>query len=168
MDSSNNKPTVDYELLPVGLPPKGDDPKKGGNGGGAGAPTNAKYDPQWAQRASAALMESQGMKVVEVQQTLTELRKTQAAVARSLGETKEAVLWLQKLEVLEQQLTLVPRYREKAQKIVAEMDNITQRVAKAKKRASKLSGEEFPEYHGVVGVGGGMRKGSGGAGSSSR
>ena len=54
------------------------------------------------------------MPVVEVQQTITELRKTQAAVARSLTETKEAVLWLQKLEVLEQQLTLVPRYREKA------------------------------------------------------
>ena len=177
--SASTDPNGDYELLPVGLPPKSDDVRGGvgGGAGGGGAPKNAKFDPQWAQRASATLMESQGLKVVEVQQTLTELRKTQAAVARSLGETKEAVLWLQKLEVLEQQLTLVPRYKEKAQNIVAEMANITQRVARAKKRASKLSGEQFPEYDGGMGGGGGgLGRGSGGggggggggAGSSSR
>ena len=48
------------------------------SGGGAAtsdAPRNAKYDPLWARRAAAALMESQGLKVVEVQQTVTELRK---------------------------------------------------------------------------------------------
>ena len=54
----------DFELLPVGLP-KGDD-LRGANGGGAGAPKNAKFDPQWAQRASTTLMESQGLKVVEM------------------------------------------------------------------------------------------------------
>jgi hypothetical protein len=160
-----SEPNGDFELLPVGLPPAGaDDATKGvgSSAGASGAPKNAKFDPQWAQRASATLMESQGLKVVEVQQTLTELRKTQAAVARSLGETKEAVLWLQKLEVLEQQLTLVPKYKEKAQRIVSEMANITMRVAKAKKRAAKLSGEEFPEYDG--GAGGGLGRGSGGGG----
>ena len=161
MDVTNTNDRNDYELLPVGLP-TGDD-VRGGNGGGTGAPKNAKFDPQWAQRASASLMESQGLKVVEVQQTLTELRKTQAAVARSLGETREAVLWLQNLEALEQQLTLVPRYKEKAQRIVAEMANISQRVAKAKKRASKLSGEVFPEYN--DGSGGGLGRGSGGGSS---
>jgi uncharacterized membrane protein YgcG len=94
-------------------------------------------------------------------------------VARGLEETREAVLWLQKLEVLEQQLTLVPRYKEKAQTIVAAMASIAARVAKAKKRASKLSGEEFPEYDGGAAAGasrggGGGGGGGGGAGSSSR
>lgn len=84
--------------------------------------------------------------MVEAQQTIAELRKTQASVAKSLGETRDAVLWLQKLEVLEQQLVLVPEYRERAKKIVAEMAAVSQRLAKAKKRASALSGEEFPDY----------------------
>ena len=53
-------------------------------------------------------MDTRGVKVVEVQQTVAELRKTQYSVRRSLGETRDAVLWLQKLEVLEQQLVLVP------------------------------------------------------------
>jgi Mg2+ and Co2+ transporter CorA len=91
-------------------------------------------------------MDTRGVKVVEVQQTVAELRKTQSSVRRSLGETRDAVLWLQKLEVLEQQLVLVPEYRERAKKIVNDMASIAQRVAKAKKRASALSGETFPEW----------------------
>ena len=80
------------------------------------------------------------MKVVEAQQTIAELRKTQSSVRRSLGETRDAVLWLQKLEILEQQLVLVPEYRERAKKVVADMESIARRVAEAKKRASALSG----------------------------
>lgn len=170
MEGSGNEDGGEYELLPAGLPPRDGSDDLAGVGG---APVNAKFDPQWAQRASARFMETQGVKVVEVQQTLAELRKTQAAVARSLGDTREAVLWLQNLKMLEQQLTLVPRYKEKAQRIVHEMAAITQRVAKAKKRASKLSGEEFPEYDGGAGGGlgrtiGGGGGGRGGIGSSSR
>ena len=40
----------------------------------------------------------------------------------------------------------MPEYRERAKKIVAEMAAVSQRLAKAKKRASALSGEEFPDY----------------------
>ena len=94
------------------------------------------------------LMDTRGVRVVEVQQTIAELRKTQAAVSRSLGETRDAVLWLQKLEVLEQQLVLVPEYRERAKKIVTDMQSIAIRVAKAKKIASALGGETFPEWDG--------------------
>ena len=65
-----------------------------------------------------------------------------------MGETRDAVLWLQKLEVLEQQLVLVPEYRERAKKIVTDMQSIAIRVAKAKKRASALGGETFPEWDG--------------------
>lgn len=147
--TSNQPPDADYELLPVGLPAKG-----GGPGGGAGSgetPSNAKFDPRWAERAASQLMDTTGLRAVEVQQTIAELRKTQAAVSRSLGETKEAVLWLQKLEVLEQQLVAVPEYREKAKRIVAEMASLAARVAKAKRRAAKLSGVEFPDYDGTTG-----------------
>jgi hypothetical protein len=132
----------DPERLPAGLP------------AGASAadvtslppPPSAKHDPRWASRSASRLMETSGARVVEAQQTIAELRKTQASVAKSLGETRDAVLWLQKLEVLEQQLVLVPEYRERAKKIVAEMAAVSQRLAKAKKRASALSGEEFPDY----------------------
>lgn len=147
--TSNQPPDADYELLPVGLPAKG-----GGPGGGAGSgetPSNAKFDPRWAERAASQLMDTTGLRAVEVQQTIAELRKTQAAVSRSLGETKEAVLWLQKLEVLEQQLVAVPEYKEKAKRIVAEMASLAARVAKAKRRAAKLSGVEFPDYDGTTG-----------------
>ena len=142
--TSNQPPDADYELLPAGLPAKG-----GGPGGGAGSgetPSNAKFDPRWAERAASQLMDTTGLRAVEVQQTIAELRKTQTAVSKSLGETKEAVLWLQKLEVLEQQLVAVPEYREKAKRIVAEMASLASRVAKAKRRAAKLSGVEFPDY----------------------
>lgn len=137
-----------YELLPAGLPLA----DASSSGGGVAAesvptpPSNAKFDPRWARRAATQLMDTRGVKVVEVQQTVAELRKTQSSVRRSLGETRDAVLWLQKLEVLEQQLVLVPEYRERAKKIVADMASIAQRVAKAKKRASALSGETFPEW----------------------
>ena len=137
-----------YELLPAGLPLA----DASSSGGGVAAesvptpPSNAKFDPRWARRAATQLMDTHGVKVVEVQQTVAELRKTQSSVRRSLGETRDAVLWLQKLEVLEQQLVLVPEYRERAKKIVADMASIAQRVAKAKKRASALSGETFPEW----------------------
>ena len=133
----------------MGLPDK-----RGGPGGGAGSgetPSNAKFDPRWAERAASQLMDTTGLRAVEVQQTIAELRKTQAAVSRSLGETKEAVLWLQKLEVLEQQLVAVPEYKEKAKRIVAEMASLAARVAKAKRRAAKLSGVEFPDYDGTTG-----------------
>ena len=105
-------------------------------------------------------MDTRGVKVVEVQQTVAELRKTQAAVRRSLGETRNAVLWLQKLELLEQQLVMVPEYRERAKKVVADMASIAQRVAKAKKRASALSGKMFPEWEDEHGTGGGGAQGS--------
>ena len=147
--TSNQPPDADYELLPAGLPAKG-----GGPGGGAGSgetPSNAKFDPRWAERAASQLMDTTGLRAVEVQQTIAELRKTQTAVSKSLGETKESVLWLQKLEVLEQQLVAVPEYREKAKRIVAEMASLASRVAKAKRRAAKLSGVEFPDYDGGTG-----------------
>jgi hypothetical protein len=117
-----------------------------GEGSVPTAPSNAKFDPRWARRAAMQLMDTHGVKIVEVQQTIAELRKTQAVVSRSLGETRDAVLWLQNLEGLEQQLVRVPEYREKARRIVNDMASIAQRVAKAKKRASALSGETFPEW----------------------
>ena len=148
LPASEPPPGAAYELLPAGLPPA--DASSSGGGDAAESvpkpPSNAKFDPRWARRAATQLMDTRGVKVVEVQQTVAELRKTQAAVRRSLGETRDAVLWLQKLEVLEQQLVLVPEYRERAKKIVADMASIAQRVAKAKKRASALSGETFPEW----------------------
>lgn len=147
--TSNQPPDADYELLPVGLPAKGRGP--GGGAGSGETPSNAKFDPRWAERAASQLMDTTGLRAVEVQQTIAELRKTQAAVSRSLGETKEAVLWLQKLEVLEQQLVAVPEYKEKAKRIVAEMASLAARVAKAKRRAAKLSGVEFPDYNGATG-----------------
>ena len=155
--ASKTPPGVAYELLPAGLPPAGASSSGGGDAGESvpTPPSNAKFDPRWARRAATQLMDTHGVKVVEVQQTIAELRKTQAAVRRSLGETRDAVLWLQKLEVLEQQLVLVPEYRERAKKIVADMASIAQRVAKAKKRASALSGETFPEWEDVHGTGGG-------------
>ena len=146
--ASEPLPVAAYELLPAGLPPA--DASSSGGGDAAESvpkpPSNAKFDPRWARRAATQLMDTRGVNVVEVQQTVAELRKTQSSVRRSLGETRDAVLWLQKLEVLEQQLVLVPEYRERAKKIVADMASIAQRVAKAKKRASALSGETFPEW----------------------
>ena len=155
--ASKTPPGVAYELLPAGLPPAGASSSGGGDAGESvpTPPSNAKFDPRWARRAATQLMDTRGVKVVEAQQTIAELRKTQAAVRRSLGETRDAVLWLQKLETLEQQLVLVPEYRERAKKIVADMASIAQRVAKAKKRASALSGETFPEWEDVHGTGGG-------------
>ena len=73
--TSNQPPDADYELLPAGLPAKG-----GGPGGGAGSgetPSNAKFDPRWAERAASQLMDTTGLRAVEVQQTIAELRKTQ-------------------------------------------------------------------------------------------
>jgi|TARA_B110000977_G_scaffold178827_1_gene236831 hypothetical protein len=99
-------------------------------------------------------MDTRGVAVVDTQRVVAELRKTQAAVKGSLGETRDAVLWLQKLEVLERQLVLVPEYRERAGKIVADMQNIAARVVKAKKRASALSGTSFPEWEDEDGEGG--------------
>ena len=114
----------------------------------------------WARRAATQLMDTRGVKVVEAQQTIAELRKTQSSVRRSLGETRDAVLWLQKLEILEQQLVLVPEYRERAKKVVADMESIARRVAEAKKRASALSGESFPEWEDERGTGGGGAEGN--------
>ena len=86
-----NTPRSTPQLLPAGLPGAGAEHPAGGGGAEASdAPRNAKYDPLWARRAAATLMESQGLKVVEVQQTVTELRKTQAAVGRSLAEVRAA------------------------------------------------------------------------------
>jgi len=152
--ASKTPPGAAYELLPAGLPvaDTNKDTNKDANGAIEGStpqpPSNAKFDPRWARRAATQLMDTRGVRVVEVQQTIAELRKTQAAVSRSLGETRDAVLWLQKLEVLEQQLVLVPEYRERAKKIVTDMQSIAIRVAKAKKRASALGGETFPEWDG--------------------
>jgi hypothetical protein len=70
------------------------------------------------------------------------------------------VLWLQKLEILEQQLVLVPEYRERAKKVVADMESIARRVAEAKKRASALSGENFPKWEDERGTGGGGAEGN--------
>jgi|FLMP01.1.fsa_nt_emb hypothetical protein len=150
-----------YELLPSGLPvasPPGvsDEDGTDTNQGSTTPlpPANAKLDPRWARRASLQLMDTRGVAVVDTQRVVAELRKTQAAVKGSLGETRDAVLWLQKLEVLERQLVLVPEYRERAGKIVADMQNIAARVVKAKKRASALSGTSFPEWEDEDGEGG--------------
>ena len=160
--ASDASPAAAYELLPAGLPPA--DASSSGGGDVVESvpkpPSNAKFDPRWARRAATQLMDTRGVKVVEAQQTIAELRKTQSSVRRSLGETRDAVLWLQKLEILEQQLVLVPEYRERAKKVVADMESIARRVAEAKKRASALSGESFPEWEDERGTGGGGAEGN--------
>ena len=75
-----------------------------------------------------------------------ELRKCQQAVSEQLGETREAVLWLQRLEVVEQQMILIPDYQVKARKLAHDMKNVEERLLKAKKRAEKLIGHELPSF----------------------
>jgi hypothetical protein len=67
-------------------------------------------------------------------------------VSEQLGETREAVLWLQRLEVVEQQMILIPDYQVKARKIAADMRHVRERVQKAKTRAEKLIGETLPSF----------------------
>ena len=54
-------------------------------------------------RAANALADARGAAPEDVARTLAELRATQDAVAKSLLDTEDAVLWLQKLEWLELQ-----------------------------------------------------------------
>ena len=75
-----------------------------------------------------------------------EARDRQEAVSEQLGETREAVLWLQRLEVVEQQMILIPDYQVKARKIAADMRHVRERVQKAKTRAEKLIGETLPSF----------------------
>jgi len=127
--------TSHFEILPAGLPPAGSR---------ASVPASAKDDPRWARRAAEALASSSGADIARVQATLQELRKCQEAVSEQLGETREAVLWLQRLEVVEQQMILIPDYQVKARKLAHDMKNVEERLLKAKKRAEKLIGHELP------------------------
>ena len=129
--------TSHFEILPAGLPP---------SGSRASVPASAKDDPRWARRAAEALASSSGADIARVQATLQELRKCQQAVSEQLGETREAVLWLQRLEVVEQQMILIPDYQVKARKLAHDMKNVEERLLKAKKRAEKLIGHELPSF----------------------
>ena len=138
MSSTDTRtPASHYEILPAGLPPS-DSP--------ASVPVSAKDDPRWARRAAEALASSSGADARRVQATLQELRKCQEAVSEQLGETREAVLWLQRLEVVEQQMILIPDYQVKARKIAADLRHVRERVQKAKTRAEKLIGETLPSF----------------------
>ena len=85
------------ELLPVGVP------ERGSPRASTAPPRNAKHDPAWAPRAANALADARGAAPEDVARTLAELRATQDAVAKSLLDTEDAVLLLQKLEWLELQ-----------------------------------------------------------------
>jgi hypothetical protein len=85
------------ELLPVGVP------ERGAPRASTAPPRTAKHDPAWAPRAANALADARGAAPEDVARTLAELRATQDAVAKSLLDTEDAVLWLQKLEWLELQ-----------------------------------------------------------------
>ena len=85
------------ELLHVGVP------ERGAPRASTAPPRNAKHDPAWAPRAANALADARGAAPEDVARTLAELRATQDAVAKSLLDTEDAVLWLQKLEWLELQ-----------------------------------------------------------------
>ena len=142
--TSNQPPDADYELLPAGLPAKG-----GGPGGGAGSgetPSNAN-DPRWAERAASQLMDTTGLRAVEVQQTIAELRKTQAAVSRAWARPRRRCCGCRNWRCSSSSSWRCPS-TERRRRGSSPRWRRSPRGWPRQRRAAKLSGVEFPDYDG--------------------